>query len=151
MKQLKSLNGMLGLGAIALIGMAGCADRNNNGDPDSLATSGEVANGVDSGVGKMGNVAGNMAEAAGNVAEAAGNQVGGAVNGVVAASQTPDIKNAIAANGAMKGSNINVDTKDKTVTLSGTVKSPAQKTMAGNVAKQKAAGFKIVNNLKIVK
>lgn len=40
----------LGMGAIvvtSLVGVTGCADRNKNGQPESLATDSEVANTVD--------------------------------------------------------------------------------------------------------
>ena len=54
-----------------------------------------------------------------------------------AATVTPAIKTALGASKAMAGSNINVDTTATQVTLSGTVKSPQQKSMAASIAKAK--------------
>ena len=77
----------------------------------------------------------------------------GAANVGKAASEatlTPQIKTALGGNKALNGSMIDVDTNTttKVVTLKGTVKSPAQKTMAEMIAKQKATGYKVVNQLK---
>src|SRR5687767_7926943 len=44
------------LAAVAVTGVAGCADRNNNGQPDSAATSGEISKAAD----KAGDAAGNV-------------------------------------------------------------------------------------------
>lgn len=66
-----------------------------------------------------------------------------------AAMITPMVKTALGANGALRGANINVDTTDTRVTLSGVVGSAAQKTLAGSIAKKKAPGYNVVNNLKV--
>lgn len=118
------------LGAVAVISVAGCADRNNNGQPDSAATSGEISKSVDK---------------AGDAADSAGD----AMKNVDDAAMTPKIKTALRANASLKGSNINVDSKDSGITLSGTVKNEAQKKVAGNIAKQNAPTYKITNNLKV--
>jgi len=122
------------LGAVAVISVAGCADRNDNGQPDSAATSGEISNSVD-----------NAGDAAGNTADSAG----AAMKNMDDAAMTPKIKTALGNNASLKGSNINVDSKDSGVTLSGTVKNEAQKKVAANIAKQNAPGYKIMNNLKV--
>ena len=129
---LKKLSALLGV--VAVIGVAGCADRNENGQPDSPATSGEIANSVD----KAGDATGNAVSGA-----------AGVMKNVDDAVMTPKIKSALGANVALAGSNINVDSKDSGVTLSGTVKNPAQKSLAEKIAKQQAPTYKITNNLKV--
>ncbi len=62
---------------------------------------------------------------------------------------TPKVKSALLANTSLKGSSIDVSSVDKTVTLTGTVTNNAQKSLAGNIAKQQAAGYQIVNNLQV--
>lgn len=164
------LSKLAGLSAIALIA-AGCGDSNaaNQTAPEAgdTATNKSVAqNFEDVGAG-VSNTAGNMADAAGNVAEAAGNQVAGAGNAVAGAGavvvkgarnaddaliQTPKVKAAILNNAAMKGAmGLNVTSSDKNVTLTGTVKTQQQKTLAGNIAKKNSPGYNVINNLKVAK
>jgi len=122
----------------------GCADRNKNGQPDSLATESEIKNSAgalsrdaETAVDKMKPGAEKVVAGAGNLAEAA----------VI----TPQVKLALKTNPALKGETIDVDTvsvKD-TVKLSGTVKSQAQKKLAGQIAAQKAPGYQISNQLKV--
>ncbi len=177
MKTLKwsaiGLSKLVGVGAIAMIAAAGCGNKDDSGDAG--ATNGQPGNtttgkSVDQNFGDTGNAvagaAGNVAGAAGNVAGAAGNEVVGAGNVVsngagkmgvavknagTAAVTTPSIKTALGASKAMDGSDVNVDTTATTVTLKGTVKSAMQKSMAGTIAKSKAGGLKVVNNLTVKK
>lgn len=147
-KDFFTLKGMSVLAACALMltAMTGCADRNKNGQPDDAATSGEINRSLD----KAGDAAKNAAGAAENAASSAANSVANATKNLDdAATITPAIKTAFGANAALKGSNINVDTTDQAVTLSGTVKNAAQSKIAEAIAKSKAAGYKIVNNLKV--
>jgi len=126
------------LSAVTVIGVAGCADRNNNGQPDDAATPGEVNKAV-----------GNAGDATGNMVDAAGNKVGGAADAGSAALMTPKIKTALGANASLKGSSIDVDSLPEGITLSGTVKNAAQKNVAGNIAKQQAPTYKINNQIRI--
>jgi len=68
-----------------------------------------------------------------------------------AASNTVDVKSALIADGRVDASGINVDTsaQTKTVVLKGTVPSAAQKTTAEAIARDKAEGYKIVNQLTV--
>ena len=70
-----------------------------------------------------------------------------------AAMETMDVKAALIADTRVDAVGIDVDTnKDtKTVTLNGTVKTDAMRTLAGDVAKDKAPGYAIVNKLTIKK
>lgn len=165
MNNIRKYTAWLGAGAIMITLATGCADKNNNGQPDSVATTGEVANTAATGADATANVASNMADGASNVADAAGNKMDGAgtavANGAMAAGEavagagdaaiyTPKIKTALGANAALAGSNINVDTMaaEKTISLTGTVKSSAQKTMAEAIAKKNApADYKVDNKL----
>jgi len=128
----------LGAGALALLGVVGCADRNKNDVPESPATSTEISNSV----GKAGQGVENAAKGAGKAIEGAAD----------AAVNTPKIKSALGASAALKGSNIDVDTQGSkdTVTLKGTVRNAAQSKAAATIAKQNAPNYKIVNQLKIV-
>jgi hyperosmotically inducible periplasmic protein len=137
---------VLGACTILLTAMVGCADRNNNNQPDDVATAGEVNRAAD----KAGDAAANAADAAADAAGSAANSVAGAAKNLDdAAVITPKINAAYAANPSLSALKINLDTTDQNVTLSGTVKNAAQKNLAGTIAKKNAPGYKIVNNLKV--
>ena len=89
----------------------------------------------------------------GNAAEKAGDAVAGAAKDAGAAmhagKQTLDVKTALMADAAIDASRIDVDTdeKTKTVTLKGSVPNAAQKASAERIAKDKAEGYKVRNML----
>jgi osmotically-inducible protein OsmY len=91
----------------------------------------------------------------GNAAERAGDSVAGAAKdagaAVHAGKQTLDVKTALMADSSIDASRIDVDTdeKTKTVTLKGTVANAAQKASAERIAKDKAAGYKVSNMLTV--
>jgi len=68
-----------------------------------------------------------------------------------AAVQTVDVKSALIADKRVDASGINVDTDaaTKTVILKGHVPTAAQKTLAANIAKSHAEGYKIKNELSV--
>jgi osmotically-inducible protein OsmY len=68
-----------------------------------------------------------------------------------AATQTVDVKSALIADGRVDASNINVDTSasTKTVVLKGTVPSAQQRTTAEAIARDKAEGYTINNQLTV--
>lgn len=70
-----------------------------------------------------------------------------------AAVQTMDVKSALVADKRVDASGINVDTDaaTKTVTLKGHVPTAAQKTIAAEIARDKAEGYKITNDLRVGK
>ncbi len=196
MQNIRKMSALLGASAV-ILGLAGCADKNGNGQAESPAPAGQVGNAVADNLGDtanaaaggaktvgnavagagsamgnaaaggaaaVGNVAAGGAAAAGNVAAGAGKMAAGAgkmaagaagaVAGAGAAlTLTPKIKAALINNPAMKGLQPNVDTiaGSKTIRLSGTVKTAAQKTLASKIAQQGAAGYKIQNDLKVGK
>ena len=63
---------------------------------------------------------------------------------------TPLVKTRLSANAMLKGSNINVDTTENTVTLSGTVRSSQQQWIAVTTARKYAPGYKIIDRLKVI-
>jgi osmotically-inducible protein OsmY len=157
-----SLSRLAGVGAIAVVAAAAGCGGNNNGDataggnePGNTATGKSVdqnladtANAVSS----VDDAAANAAKGVGNAVSDAGKTVAGAAKNLDdAATVTPAVKSAFAANKGLTGSKIDVDTTDTNVTLSGTVKSQAQKGLAAKIAQSKAAGYKVVNNLKVAK
>src|SRR5262245_35818187 len=68
-----------------------------------------------------------------------------------AGANTVDVKAALIADGRVDASNINVDTNSstKTVVLKGTVPTAQQKTTAESIAKDRAEGYSIVNQLTV--
>lgn len=130
----KRWNALLGAAAIVgIAGVAGCADRNNNGQPDSAATSGEI---------------GNAADTAGQATE---NAVEGTADVASQSAITGKIKTALLADASIGATKIDVDTVEdtKTVTLSGEVTNAAQKTLAEKIAKKEAPDYKVDNKLTV--
>jgi osmotically-inducible protein OsmY len=68
-----------------------------------------------------------------------------------AATNTVDVKSALIADGRVDASNINVDTSasTKTVVLKGTVPTAEQRTTAEAIARDKAEGYTITNQLTV--
>jgi hyperosmotically inducible protein len=68
-----------------------------------------------------------------------------------AATNTVDVKSALIADGRVDASSINVDTnsQSKTVVLKGSVPSAEQKSTAESIARDKAEGYTIVNQLAV--
>ena len=69
-----------------------------------------------------------------------------------AATNTVDVKSALIADGRVDASNINVDTSasTRTVVLKGSVPTAQQKTVAEQIARDKAEGYTIQNQLTVV-
>lgn len=154
MNNIRKYTAWLGAGAVIMTLATGCpapVESTENVVGAAGATTANVADAAADSTSNMAAAAGNNLDAAGtavaNGAMAAGNAVAGAGD---AAIFTPKIKTALGANKAMEGSKINVDTMaaEKTVSLTGTVKSSAQKTMAEAMAKKEIpADYKIDNKL----
>ena len=88
------------------------------------------------------------AKRAGDKAATAAGEAGDAVHG---AKQTFDVKAALTADTSIDASHIDVDTNGdtRTVTLKGTVPTAAQKAAAERVAREKAEGYTVVNQLTV--
>jgi osmotically-inducible protein OsmY len=74
------------------------------------------------------------------------------VEKTAAATNTVDVKSALIADGRVDASNINVDTSSstKTVVLKGSVPTTQQKATAEAIARDKAEGYTISNQLTVV-
>ncbi|MEO5741239.1 MAG: BON domain-containing protein [Vicinamibacterales bacterium] len=99
------------------------------------------------------------AREAGNAAERAGDRVAQETKDATrsvgatldAAAQTMQIKTALIDADNLDANDIDVDTSGsaKTVTLKGHVKTASQKAAAERIAKEKAPGYRVINNLEI--
>jgi osmotically-inducible protein OsmY len=145
----RKLGAYIGAGAV-IFTLAGCADRNKNGQPDSVATEGEISNAAGAAANKVEPALDSAGNAISNAASSAGKAI---TNAGETAGVTSKVKAAFGANAGLKGSTIDVDTNAQTnaVTLKGSVASQAQKALAEKIAKQNAPGYKIANQLKAAK
>ena len=109
---------------------------------------GNTADGVAKDAENAADATANAAANAGTAVDSAAGNVGDAMHG---AKQTADVKAALTADTRIDAGAINVETDGnaKTVTLLGTVRSQEEKTLAEQIAAEKAEGYKIVNNLTI--
>lgn len=142
-----------------LLALAGCADKNNNGVPDSFAKdAGDQANKMLDEGKKRAAAAGKKLEAETkpalesarkSVADAAKNPDKAAANLSAATTVTPKVKAAIFATDALRGLPINVSSvgSSKTILLTGTVKTHRQRLLASKVATESGSGFKVQNKL----
>lgn len=142
MKNTFSWNRWLGLSAIVLVAAGGCADRNKNGQPDSVATSSEIDKSMGSADEKAANALDKAGETAGDLAKQGGKLVDNAAT-------TGKIKSAIVADKTIDSTAVDVDTNNNVVYLRGTVKNAAQKNLAERIARKNADGVKVVNQLKV--
>lgn len=117
------MNAINALGALAILAMT--------------AACGNTADGVKKD-------ADNAAEKSAEAAAATGAAVGGAM-------ETGQVKSAIMADSRVDASDINVDTDEdkKIVTLKGTVKTEAERVIAGEIAVAKATGYTVKNDLTV--
>ena len=167
MQNIRKMGALLGASAVFLT-LAGCGGNTEEAPPAGGGTSStssdrnsgsDVANAAANNLGTTANSAVNAAAGVGNavagagqtVANGAANVAAGVGKAVDGATLTPQIKTAFAGNKGLNGSKIDVDTNQatKTVTLTGTVTSPAMKTLAGSLAQQKASGYKVTNSLTV--
>jgi osmotically-inducible protein OsmY len=89
-------------------------------------------------------VANRAGQAAGQVGEELAERAG-------AAWETVDVKGALMADASVDATRIDVDTsyKTKTVTLSGYVPTETERNMAEVIAKARAEGYTVVNNIEV--
>jgi osmotically-inducible protein OsmY len=89
------------------------------------------------------------AATAGSAADRAGDAAAGAGAAVTDASITAAVKTRLLADPDVAGLRIDVDTAEKVVTLTGTVATAAQKTEAGDIARDTTGVTRVVNNLRV--
>ena len=97
---------------------------------------------------ELGNDAQRAANRAGEVADQAGEELAERAGAVW---ETVDVKGALMADGSVDATRIDVGTnyKTKTVTLSGYVPTETERDMAEVIAKARADGYTVVNNLQV--
>jgi hyperosmotically inducible protein len=88
-------------------------------------------------------------QAARDAAGRAGDAAAGAGAAVTDAGITAAVKTRLLADPDVAGLKIDVDTREKVVTLTGTVATAAQKTEAGNIARDTTGVSRVVNNLRV--
>ena len=157
-----NINKMLALAVVACFGLAGCDNtaqgvkedaKENKAAADRQAAEAKAATADERAeIKQEGREAG---AAIGNAAEKAGDAVAGAAKdagaSIHAGKQTLDVKTALQADASIDATRIDVDTDEntKTVTLKGSVATAAQKATAERIAKDKAAGYTVRNNLTV--
>jgi len=96
-------------------------------------------------------LAATLAGACANTVKGAQKDTEKAVEKTAGATNTVDVKSALIADGRVDASNINVDTETntKTVVLKGSVPTAQQKTIAEQIARDKAKGYTIQNQLTV--
>ncbi len=140
MKMQTWLNGA-GLCAVALLGAAGCQDKNDNGMPDTPATGAQIEKSLE----KTGDAVENAVDGAVPAIKNAGSEVVGTAEDI---GTTGKVKSALIADKTISATEINVTTKDAVVHLQGTVKNAAQKNLVSQIAKKAAgSGYTIKNQL----
>jgi hyperosmotically inducible periplasmic protein len=115
-------------------------DAGNKAEDAARDTKGTAGNAADATRDASANAAQNTKDAA--------NSLGAKID---AAQQTMDVKTALMADKTVDASGIDVDSNadTKTVTLKGHVKTAAEKQRAAEIAKAKAPGYTVDNNLTI--
>lgn len=89
------------------------------------------------------------AATAGSAADRAGDAASDAGGAITDASITAAVKTRLLADPDVAGLKIDVDTAEKVVTLTGTVTTAAQKTEAGDIARDTTGVTRVVNNLRV--
>lgn len=87
----------------------------------------------------------------GNTMRGATQDAGNVADKIAGAAETVDVKAALIADKRVDTSNLNVDTNTdaNTVLLKGTVPTAAQRSLAEQVAREHAKGYRIVNQLTV--
>jgi predicted small secreted protein len=121
---------------------------------DAGAAIKEGANDVGGALKDAGQAVGHAADKAGHAIAGAAKDAGNAASNAAAntaGTRTAEIKSALMADKTVDASRIDVDSDGdtKTVTLKGSVKTAGQKATAGRIAKSKADGYAVRNNLTV--
>lgn len=125
------------------LGLAACG---NNGNGNNGNNGQNAGNQMQNAGQSMNNQAGNAANRAGNQANNTGNQA------TVAASDTTitaAVKAKLLANSSTSGMDIHVETNHGVVTLSGTVRSDAERDLAERIARDTDGVTDVTNNLQV--
>lgn len=129
MTRMARVSGLVGAAAIVLAASA-CSDRADDRATETARDAGGAIAGT---------------------ARSAGDAVANAGRAADAAVETMDVKAALMADSRVDSGDINVDTDHvtKTVVLKGQVPTAAQKTLAEQIAVEKAVGYRVQNDLTV--
>ena len=146
MKGHRALLGTLAVLALALAPAA--CEKTKEESQKAAEESKEAAGKVSDQASKVGEKVGEAAKDAGQAIKEGAKEVASEVD---AKKQTVDVKAALMADKSVDASHIDVDTDadTKTVTLKGSVPTQAQKVSADRIAREKAEGYRIVNQLTV--
>ena len=138
MRRMARSSGIVGAVAIA-VACAACSDRAEERTEAAARDAGKVA----------AEAARDTGRAAESAAKTAGDAVANAGRAADAAVETMDVKAALMADSRVEAGDINVDTDHQTkiVTLKGRVPTATQKTIAEQIATEKAVGYRVKNDL----
>lgn len=156
-------NTLMGAGLVmAVVLAAGCQNTREGVEQDAANAAAKSEQAAEKSAEAAREAGREVSEAAGQAAEATKDAAGHAAEatrdaaasvGAVgdAAQQTAQIKSALVADASIDASSIDVDTEasTKTVTLTGTVRSTAEKATAARIAADKAPGYRVANNLEV--
>jgi len=124
------------------------AEKAKEGSEKAAEETKEVAGKMSDQAAKAGEKIGEAAKDAGQAIKEGAKEVASEVD---AKKQTVDVKTALMADKGVDASHIDVDTDaaTKTVVLKGSVPSQAQKARADQIAREKAEGYKVVNQITV--
>lgn len=143
-----------GLAASFLL-VSGCQDKDKDGVPDAPATSQQIERTVDD-AGKtvekgVEKAVPALEKGVATAVPAIEKSVEKGASMAADATITGKVKSALLANKNITAANIDVDTKNKIVYLSGSVTTNGQRALASQIARKAAgAGHPIKNNLKVI-
>ncbi len=145
----------MGASAIVVAALTVAAGCNSQGEANGAVADQAVKNATTAASNEANAAAGvasNVAAGASNTANSVAGSMSNTASTIAGALlATPIIKAKIINNPILNNmkNKINVESDSATVTLKGTVQSAAQKTLAGNIAKQNAGGRAVKNELTV--
>ena len=140
------------LAAIAVVGVAAACDNTARGvKQDAQQAEADTRDERAEATAKAREVGGDVAHAARRAADAAAEAGEELAERASAASEGVDVKASLMADPSVDATRIDVDTdyRTRTVTLKGYVPSETERDMAGVIAKARAEGYTVVNNLTV--
>jgi hypothetical protein len=150
---MKRQNGWITVAFAGLVMVAGtaCDNTSRGARQDAEIAADDARRAGDRAGDATADAADDAADAARRAGDATADATDGAVSATTAAATTAVVKSALTADTEVDASDIDVDTDGatKTVTLKGRVDNQAQRTAAERIARDKAEGYTIVNELTI--
>jgi osmotically-inducible protein OsmY len=140
----------MGAALLAAVTSAACSDRTEREAAEAARETGNAAERAADAAKEAGR---DVADAASDATRAAGDAIAQGGRAADAAVETMDVKTALMADTRVDAGDIDVDTDHttKTVTLKGRVPTAGQRTIAEEVARAKAVGYQVRNELTVGK